>query len=357
MRLDPLDALPFPADVNAPAPLAPLVRQALVAMLDALEGRPSLPAGVALFVDNGFGYRPVDQVRAPGWCADLRAALWRGDILAVRELLQGPGRYGFAPYANPQVTTAIARGFDALLAVFEANARALAPTAIPLELHAALTRGLASDSPVPAVTLPAPPEPCRMNTDRSPQLPRGTPIVLPPTAPAPLRALTLWQPWAYAITRLGKRIENRSRPPGPSLVGTTVAIHAAAKHDVAAERDAIAWIHRTFSAECYVPAEPPRGAIVALARVVGSVTASDDPWFVGPVGWQLADVIALPTPVSCRGMQGVWPVPADVAARVRELAAGVAVACSCCPRAEQYNGYGSDGPRIFTCPKGCSCHE
>jgi hypothetical protein len=152
MLADALDALSLPADVNAPAPLAPLVRQALVAMLDALEGRPSLPAGVVLFIDNGFGYRPVDQVRAPGWCADLRAALWRVDILAVRELLQGPGRYGFAPYANPQVTTAIARSFDALLAVFEANARALAPTAIPLELHAALTRGLASDSPLPADT-------------------------------------------------------------------------------------------------------------------------------------------------------------------------------------------------------------
>jgi hypothetical protein len=29
----------------------------------------------------------------------------------------------------------------------------------------------------------------------------------------------------------------------------------------------------------------------------------------------------------------------------------------CCERAGQYNGYGSDGPRLFTCPKGCSCHD
>ena len=147
MRPDALDALDLPTAHVAPAPLAPLVRHALVSMLDALEGRPALPSGVTIFVDTGFGYRPVDQIRAPGWCADLRAALWRGDIAEARAQLAGPGRYGFAPYANPQVTTAIARSFDALLAVFEANARSLADTAIPFELYAALARGLASAKP------------------------------------------------------------------------------------------------------------------------------------------------------------------------------------------------------------------
>jgi hypothetical protein len=29
----------------------------------------------------------------------------------------------------------------------------------------------------------------------------------------------------------------------------------------------------------------------------------------------------------------------------------------CCSRAGEYNGFGSDGPLIFTCPKGCSCHD
>lgn len=146
-RGDSLDVLDLPTATVAPAPLAPLVRLALVAMLDALEGSPTLPAGVVLFVDDGRGFRPVDHIRAPGWCADLRAALWRGDIAEARAQLAGPGRYGFAPYANPQVTTAIARGFDAVLAVFEANARSLASTAIPFELHAALARGLAPVRP------------------------------------------------------------------------------------------------------------------------------------------------------------------------------------------------------------------
>ena len=29
----------------------------------------------------------------------------------------------------------------------------------------------------------------------------------------------------------------------------------------------------------------------------------------------------------------------------------------CCGRAGEYNGYGSDGPTIFTCPKNCGCHD
>jgi hypothetical protein len=29
----------------------------------------------------------------------------------------------------------------------------------------------------------------------------------------------------------------------------------------------------------------------------------------------------------------------------------------CCDRAGEYNGFGSDGPLEFTCPKHCSCHD
>lgn len=29
----------------------------------------------------------------------------------------------------------------------------------------------------------------------------------------------------------------------------------------------------------------------------------------------------------------------------------------CCDRAGEYNGFGSDGPTLFTCPKHCGCHD
>lgn len=31
--------------------------------------------------------------------------------------------------------------------------------------------------------------------------------------------------------------------------------------------------------------------------------------------------------------------------------------CQCCSRGDEYNGYGSDGPTSFTCPRSCGCHD
>jgi hypothetical protein len=30
---------------------------------------------------------------------------------------------------------------------------------------------------------------------------------------------------------------------------------------------------------------------------------------------------------------------------------------TCCDRAGEYNGFGSEGPLAFLCPEGCSCHD
>lgn len=38
-----------------------------------------------------------------------------------------------------------------------------------------------------------------------------------------------------------------------------------------------------------------------------------NPWFQGPWGWVLKDVIALPRPVPCRGERGLWALPHEVA--------------------------------------------
>jgi hypothetical protein len=133
-----------------------------------------------------------------------------------------------------------------------------------------------------------------------------------------LRALTLWQPWAYAVAHLGKDVENRTWKPWPSVIGTRIAIHAAAKVDQVAERDAAGFICHRTTGVLPLHLDLPRAAIVATARVTGVVTESADPWFVGPYGWKLDEVIALPTPVPCRGAQGLWIVPPDVAAQVFE---------------------------------------
>ena len=101
-----------------------------------------------------------------------------------------------------------------------------------------------------------------------------------------LLALTVLQPFASAIARFGKDVENRTWLPGARLpVGGWLAIHAGM---------------------CDYP-----GAFSDAA-------AKACPWAVpGMEQWRFGRVFALPEPVPCKGAQGLWRVPDDVAARVR----------------------------------------
>lgn len=133
-----------------------------------------------------------------------------------------------------------------------------------------------------------------------------------------MKALTLIQPWAWAVCHAGKRVENRTWRPPPSVLGQRIAIHAGKKYDA----DDAEWIAEEHGIE--VPQTVPLGAIVAMARVLRAFEAGPDGppiterardprgWAFGPWCWVLADVVVLPQPVPCRGAQGLWDVPADV---------------------------------------------
>ncbi len=136
-----------------------------------------------------------------------------------------------------------------------------------------------------------------------------------------LRALTLWRPWLHAILHGGKRIENRPWAPWKSVIGQIIALHAGQRYD----EDGARWMH---SEGLYDPPEDrwcPRGCIVGLARVTGYIKDSplapdprvEDPWFIGPYGWLLDDVVAFRTPVPCSGAQGLWIVEGDLLVAVR----------------------------------------
>ncbi len=137
-----------------------------------------------------------------------------------------------------------------------------------------------------------------------------------------VRALTLWQPMAWAISDFTKRIENRPWKPWAGV--THIAIHAGAKyHRAHAEQ-----IHEAFGVE--VPRELPHGALVAVARLVGYIHVDDgpmltqlagletDPWFSGPYGWVLADVTKLPEPIACKGALGLWKLPPKILTAVEQ---------------------------------------
>jgi hypothetical protein len=145
-----------------------------------------------------------------------------------------------------------------------------------------------------------------------------------------MRALTLWQPWAWAIAAGHKRIENRPWTPWPSVIGQRIAIHAGRTYDDAGARA----IAEDFEIEVPSRSLVVSSGIVAVATVLGSVRLIDElppshadqaDWLSGPFGWLLDNVRAI-EPVTCRGALGLWMLPADVEAEVRRRAK-LAVSC------------------------------
>lgn len=168
----------------------------------------------------------------------------------------------------------------------------------------------------------------------------------------PLRALTLWPEWAWAIHHLDKRVENRG---WPIPLGEWFALHAGksigGRPGAAFVEDGLLAVqdmaHRagwslggplastvftkagrkvhmrgteTACAACDPPCSPMRGwAILGVFRVTAHLRSSADPWHVpGEIGNRF-DYRPLREPVPCKGAQGLWTVPEDVAARVWEV--------------------------------------
>lgn len=149
---------------------------------------------------------------------------------------------------------------------------------------------------------------------------------------APLRALTLWPEWAWAIHALDKRVENRSwriprgwvaihagahlggRPGVPALLE---AMRALATMSLRAgwqvsEREGFA-LHKRGRAVC-VPtvATWTTRAILGLAHFDGTLPRGG--WSVpGAMANHIDDYIPLPDPLPCGGAQGLWSVPAPYA--------------------------------------------
>ncbi len=132
----------------------------------------------------------------------------------------------------------------------------------------------------------------------------------------PTKALSIRQPWAWAIINAGKDIENRNwatKFRGP------VCIHAAKgmtrnEYDDANEfigravgRVDQAWLDRWLGVTA-APFLLERGGIIGVAEIVDCVDASESPWFMGRFGFVLANVRPVPF-IPVRGSLGFfdWP--------------------------------------------------
>lgn len=116
-------------------------------------------------------------------------------------------------------------------------------------------------------------------------------------------ALTIWQPWAWAIIHAGKDIENRSWAPGVSLP-QRLAIHAGKTFDDRAYE----FLQDLCSVRVPDRKDFALGAILGTVLLAGWSRESTSPWFAGPVGWQLKEPLAC-EPIFCRGAQGLWAPP------------------------------------------------
>lgn len=136
-----------------------------------------------------------------------------------------------------------------------------------------------------------------------------------------MKALTLHQPWAWAICYAGKDVENRTWRPPRWSIGRRIAIHAGLTWDAGAH---IA-LQRMLGLDAGPPGRSslPLGAVVGTAIVAGWFDSSGDaygvqpqyrsPWYQGAVGWVLRDARPTTAPIPIRGHQGLWEVPQCVA--------------------------------------------
>ena len=133
-------------------------------------------------------------------------------------------------------------------------------------------------------------------------------------------ALSIRQPWASLILKAGKDIENRC---WPTKFRGRILIHAAKVMTRAEHGDAIAFAVETIQADQrnarptkqttlrdlgFAFDELQRGGIVGSVDIVGCVSNSDSPWFVGEFGFVLREPKILPfTP--WKGQLGFFDVP------------------------------------------------
>ena len=119
-------------------------------------------------------------------------------------------------------------------------------------------------------------------------------------------ALSVRQPWAWAIIYGGKVIENRSlgsiRSGG--MIPRRICIHAASGMTQDEYRWGVWRLHR-HGVACPAPAKLPRGAIIGTVDVVDIVTESDSEWFGGQAGLRLADPAPI-DPIPSKGALGYF---------------------------------------------------
>jgi len=131
----------------------------------------------------------------------------------------------------------------------------------------------------------------------------------------PPLALSVRQPWAWAILHGGKMIENRSL--GAIRAGRMdcrkIALHAASGMKEEEYRWGV-WRLQRHGVTCPRPEHLPRRAIIGMVDVVNIITQSDSEWFGGNAGLVLENPIVC-DPIPASGALGYfeWTKDGEIA--------------------------------------------
>jgi hypothetical protein len=155
-----------------------------------------------------------------------------------------------------------------------------------------------------------------------------------------MKALSIRQPWAWAVLHAGKDVENRDWQPryparaeavGLARRRARIAIHTGKRLD----REGYEFLRLRLGAE-NVPwhGDLPRGGFVGSVCIVDVVTIHSSRWFFGPLGLVLRDAIPFPV-VTSRGLAAGYPgfirhkgalgffdVPDDIVGGARRMSDG-----------------------------------
>jgi hypothetical protein len=147
-----------------------------------------------------------------------------------------------------------------------------------------------------------------------------------------MRALTVQQPWAWAIVQGGKDVENRTQA---WTQRGTIAVHAGLRGSERGLESPLfreAWLRAGHHAGQALAL--PRGFVIGVVDLVGTHVAAEDccesEWAEQAydehggrtrrdiVHLELENPRPLAEPVACRGALGLWTLPGDVLDQVLE---------------------------------------
>lgn len=126
-------------------------------------------------------------------------------------------------------------------------------------------------------------------------------------AELPNIALSVRQPWAWAIIHGGKDVENRSAVSISTgrMTAREICIHASLGM-TQDEYGSASRFMESIGVDCPPPDQLIRGGIIGSVCVVGVVSESESDWFFGPRGLTLSNARPIRDAIPCIGELGYF---------------------------------------------------